>query len=122
MLFDPARRVARQAGVEVTPQSVVLLPDGQVIYRGRIDDRYSSDGQKSNRPGRSDLRSALAAILADRMPPAQDLVGYGTSLGPIPASALGPDEPITFNKHVARILWDNCADAIGRGMWDRFRS
>ncbi len=54
--FDPARRVVRQAGVEVTPTAVVILPDGQVIYRGRIDDRYSADGRKSTRPGRSDLQ------------------------------------------------------------------
>src|SRR5579883_1232636 len=53
ILFDSKRRVVRQAGVAVTPEAVVILPDGQVVYRGRIDDRYRPDGQKLPAAGRS---------------------------------------------------------------------
>ncbi len=41
ILLDPVQTVVRQAGLTVTPEAVVLLPDGQVIYRGRIDDRHA---------------------------------------------------------------------------------
>src|SRR4029078_6210568 len=37
ILLDARRRVVRQAGVAVTPEAVVVLPDGQVVYRGPID-------------------------------------------------------------------------------------
>ena len=50
ILLDPAQLVARQADVRVTPEAVVVLPDGQVIYRGRIDDRYAADGRKRPQP------------------------------------------------------------------------
>jgi peroxiredoxin len=109
VVFDPARRVVRQAGVEVTPQAVVILPDGQVIYRGRIDDQYAADGQKLRWPGRSDLKAALDAILANEMPDLNDVAAHGTPLSPIATSAGDPAEAITFNKHVAPILWNNCA-------------
>jgi hypothetical protein len=108
ILFDTRRRVARQAGVEVTPEAVVLLSDGQVVYRGRIDDRYRADGSKLSRPGRSELESAIEALLADELPAVAEAPAHGTLL---PRFFPGDrdDGPITFNKHVAPILWNNCA-------------
>ena len=49
ILLDPLQTVARQAGLTVTPEAVVLLPDGQVLYRGRIDDRFA-EAQGSQEP------------------------------------------------------------------------
>ena len=45
------RRPAR-----VTPEAVVLWPDGQVFYRGRIDDRYAARWPRST--GTSITRTA----------------------------------------------------------------
>ncbi len=109
VMLDPSRRVVRQAGVEVTPTAVVVLPDGQVIYRGPIDDRIAADGKRRARPTRADLRAALEAILNDEMPAKQVVAAHGTPLAPVTASALEVGEPVTFNKHVAPILWNNCA-------------
>lgn len=116
IVCDAARRVTRQAAVELTPTAAVVLPDGQVIYRGRIDDRPIAGGRVVSQPTRSDLRLALEAILADEMPAALDQPGQGT---PLPPSPLGgsPEstETITFNKHVAPILWNNCARCHRKG-------
>jgi peroxiredoxin len=109
ILLDPARRVVRQADVRVTPEAVVLLPDRQVIYSGRIDDRYGTDGRRRSHAGRSDLRSALDAVLAGEMPAVQAGFAHGTPLSPIASGPDVPSEPVTFNKHVAPILWNNCA-------------
>ncbi|HZW29826.1 MAG TPA: redoxin domain-containing protein [Isosphaeraceae bacterium] len=109
ILLDPAQQVIRQAGVRVTPEAVVLLPDGQVLYRGRVDDRSASEGPRrpAPRPRRSDLEAALVAILAEEMPVVTQTRAFGT---PLPASTRGDlDETITFNKHVAPILYRNCA-------------
>jgi thiol-disulfide isomerase/thioredoxin len=108
ILRDPEQLVARQAGVRVTPEAVVVLPDGQVIYRGRIDDRYSGNGEKSAQPQVRDLAIALEAILADEMPVVTTSAGYGTPLAPTPAGD-DPGRKITFTKDVAPILWQNCA-------------
>ncbi len=80
ILHDPARTVIRQAGVTVTPEAVVLLPDGQVLYRGRIDDRYATDGKTRSEPLARDLENALKAILADEMPVVTSTSAYGTPL------------------------------------------
>jgi thiol-disulfide isomerase/thioredoxin len=109
ILFDGKRRVARQAGVEVTPEAVVILPDGQVVYRGRVDDRYGPDGRKRSRPGRSELEEALEAVLAGLLPTVAEAPAHGTPLSPMASPGEGSGEPVTFNKHVAPILWNNCA-------------
>ncbi len=107
ILLDPTQTVARQADLRVTPEAVVLLPDGQVLYRGRIDDR-SAETQGSQEPRAHELKDALDAILADELPVVTTTIALGTRLIPSSPSA-DSVETITFNKHVAPILWKNCA-------------
>ncbi len=109
VLLDSRHRVSRQAGVDETPTAVVVLPDGQVIYRGPIDDRIGADGKPQSGPSRPVLCSAIEAILGDEMPAETLVAAHGTPIAPIPAESLDGGERITFNKHVAPILWNNCA-------------
>ena len=109
MLSDWRRRVARQAGIESTPAAVVVLPDGQVVFRGPIDDRYRADGRRPTRRGYSELETALDALMADELPPTAEAAARGTPLPGSKGTAEERDEPVTFNKHVAPILWNNCA-------------
>jgi hypothetical protein len=44
----------------------VLSPSGDVLYRGRIDDRVADFGKRRVEPTRRDLRLALDAILAGK--------------------------------------------------------
>jgi hypothetical protein len=108
ILLDPAQEVLRQAGVRVTPEAVVLLPDGQVLYGGRIDDRYALDGRRGPEPRHRDLEAAVRAVLADEMPVVPRTCGFGTPMRP-PVGLDQSGETITFNRHVAPILWKNCA-------------
>lgn len=65
--LDRELRLAKRLGATVTPEAVVLSPAGDVLYRGRIDDRYPRPGGKRReRPTTHDLRDALAAVLADK--------------------------------------------------------
>ncbi len=109
ILFDVHRRVVRQAGIEVTPEAVVVLPDGQVVYRGRIDDRYGADGHTLSRSTRSELEAALDAILADELPSVAEAKAHGSLIAPMARGDEDAEGPITFNKHIAPILWNNCA-------------
>jgi peroxiredoxin len=108
ILLDPHQKVARQAGVRVTPEAVVVLPGGEVLYRGRIDDRYSPGGQRRPEARAHDLELALQAILADEMPPDNQTSAFGCPLPPR-AQAENNQETITFARDVAPILWKNCA-------------
>lgn len=82
ILLDPEQRAARQAGVEVTPEAVVLSAAGDVLYRGRIDDRYLPGGKRRDEPTSRDLVKALDAVLAGKRPE----VSYQNAHGcPLPA-------------------------------------
>ena len=63
VLLDPDQTVAGPAGVRVTPEAVVVSTEGNVLYRGRIDDRYSRDGKRRDFPTVNDLEAALEAVL-----------------------------------------------------------
>ena len=68
ILLDPEQRLARAAGARVTPDSVVLAPDGTVLYRGRVDDRYALNGKRRDVPTRHELLDALEAVVAGKLP------------------------------------------------------
>ena len=64
-LLDPKLSIAAAVGATVTPEAVVLLPNGRIAYRGRIDQRTIEHGKE--RPNyRRDLRLALNQVLAGK--------------------------------------------------------
>jgi thiol-disulfide isomerase/thioredoxin len=65
-LVEAWRPLVRATGATVTPEAVVLSPDGALLYRGRIDDLYADFGTKRPRATRRELREALEAILDGR--------------------------------------------------------
>ena len=60
---DADQRLARKAGVTVTPEAAVFLPNGKRVYRGRIDNRFAAFGKTRPEPTQRDLQSALDAIV-----------------------------------------------------------
>jgi thiol-disulfide isomerase/thioredoxin len=65
-LLDPRQILAHLTGATVTPEAVVLSPDGAVLYLGRIDNRVEDFGKTRVEATEFDLRDALDAILAGR--------------------------------------------------------
>lgn len=57
------RDLARSARADVSPEAVVLTPDGVTRYRGRIDDLYVTFGVSRPKARTHDLRNALEAVL-----------------------------------------------------------
>lgn len=80
VVLDPAQVLAEPAGVRVTPEAIVASPEGKVLYRGRIDDRYSSDGKRRDVPRVNDLEAALEAVLAGGEPKVSQTVSFGCPL------------------------------------------
>jgi hypothetical protein len=62
--LDADHAWVQRAGATKTPEAVVFSPRGEILYRGRIDDRYVGLGQKRPQATSHDLRDALAAIVA----------------------------------------------------------
>ena len=80
VLIDPAQQLAQAAGVRVTPEAVVISPQGKVLYRGRLDDRYSLDGKRRDEPRQRDLEAAVDAVLAGREPEVRETKAFGCPL------------------------------------------
>ncbi len=80
ILIDHQQRLARAAGVRVTPEAVVATGEGKVLYRGRLDDRYSLDGKRRDEPRERDLEAALEAVLSGREPKVRETKAYGCPL------------------------------------------
>jgi hypothetical protein len=86
-LLDREHRLVEHTGVEVTPEAAVLGPDGAVLYRGRIDDRWLDFNQRRPRALRHELRDALEAILDGRTPVAPAARAVGCYIEPLPGAS-----------------------------------
>jgi hypothetical protein len=69
---DDQHALARLAGATVTPEAAVYSPSTggprQLLYRGRIDDRFIDVGRTRPAATTHDLRDAIAAALDGRRP------------------------------------------------------
>lgn len=63
-LRDVKHDLAKAAGATITPEAAVYNGKGALVYRGRIDDRYSAVGIEKAQAGRRDLQDAIASALA----------------------------------------------------------
>jgi hypothetical protein len=62
---DPALALAKFVGATITPEAAVVV-NGQVVYHGRIDDRYVDLGLERPSATTHDLADALTAALGGR--------------------------------------------------------
>lgn len=63
-LLDPSLTLAQAVEASVQPEAVVILPPGEIAYRGRIDNRYVSYGKRREVVTQRDLHAAIQAVLA----------------------------------------------------------
>ena len=62
---DTDQKLVKQTGVTVAPE-VALMNGAQLLYRGRIDDKYVELGRERSQPTTHDLEDALAAAIASK--------------------------------------------------------
>lgn len=66
-VVDSDQLLTRQTGATVTPQAVVVSASNrEVVYRGRIDNRYATFGKKRNVATEHDLADVLDALLSGK--------------------------------------------------------
>ncbi len=76
-LLDPDHALAKYAHAAATPEAVVYAPNGTLVYRGRIDNRYVDFGKVRPQATTHDLRAALDAFLAHKPVPARETKAVG---------------------------------------------
>ena len=62
---DTDQRLMKMTGVTISPE-VAVMRGSQLLYRGRIDDRYAELGKDRQIPTRRDLEAALAATVGGK--------------------------------------------------------
>jgi thiol-disulfide isomerase/thioredoxin len=63
-LRDEGGKISRRLMFSVTPEARVFTPAGEIVYRGRIDDRYRAGGGQPGAKIKRDLADALDQLLA----------------------------------------------------------
>ena len=63
VLRDVNREIVRRSQVKVTPEAAVFSAKGQLIYHGRINDRFSALGKGRPEASRHDLQEVLASVV-----------------------------------------------------------
>ena len=84
VLIDAKHQLVAATGVTRVPEVAVVLPDGTVAYRGRIDDLYTGLGKKRPTATRHDLRDALDAVLAGKSVEEPRTKAFGCSIPDLP--------------------------------------
>ena len=83
-LRDPKHLLVRRLSATVTPEAVVVTPNGRTVYQGRIDDRVQDFGKMHPQPTVSDLRNALDAVLAGKPVPQPRTKAIGCFIPHVP--------------------------------------
>jgi hypothetical protein len=65
-ILDPEMTLARRVGATIKPEAAVLSPKGELLYLGRIDNRWVDFGKRREHVTCHELRDALGAVLAGR--------------------------------------------------------
>ena len=76
-IMDRGQRLGLQTGAKVTPEVVVVKRDGQVAYRGMINNLYVGYGKKRRSATEHYLSDACAAILDGKKPPVTETKPIG---------------------------------------------
>jgi Redoxin len=79
-LRDPSHALVESAKPTVTPEAVVFNAGGDLVYRGRIDDRVVELGRERPAPTVHDLENALTSVLAGRPVVPQTTQAFGCFL------------------------------------------
>ena len=66
LLLDPEQVLVRHTNATVTPQAAILLPDGKLVYLGRIDNRVVDFGKSRPKATQSDVRMILDDVLSGK--------------------------------------------------------
>lgn len=83
-IVDRRQEIIRATGAAVTPEAV-LVKDGEIVYRGQIDNRFAGWGKKRRAPTEFPLRDALEAMRRGQRPPRAQAPAIGCYIADLTA-------------------------------------
>ncbi|TWT29268.1 redoxin domain-containing protein [Blastopirellula retiformator] len=114
ILVDRDGELGQRFGTKIVPEAFVLDSEGQLVYRGRIDDKYREIGRKRPEATENTLEEAVAAVVAGQPVNSAEVAAIGCyyeSYGPLKDEVAD----ITYTRDVAPILFANCVQCHREG-------
>ena len=111
VVHDRHGSFARKLGATMTPEAFVVDDAGRIRYHGRIDDQFVARRVRNANPSGTELKDAIAAVLAGNEVAAAHVAAVGCPIPELPAVVGHP----TYTKDVAAILQKNCLECHRRG-------
>ena len=81
-IVDSDHRLVGRTGTKIVPEAAVFDSEGEILYRGRIDNLYADIGQRRSAPTQWNLREALDAIASGGKPKRAVVPGVGCPIEP----------------------------------------
>jgi len=78
-VVDPGHEYVKRGRAGITPEASVFVY-GELVYHGRIDDRYVAIGKERPRALHHDLEEVLAAVLARKAIPRRETTAIGCAI------------------------------------------
>jgi peroxiredoxin len=75
--LDAKMELAKKAGAKTVLSCCVIAADGTIVYRGRIDDRYTETGKRREVATTFELKETLEAIAADNVITPRETKAFG---------------------------------------------
>jgi len=83
-LRDPKHRLVRKAQATKVPECAVFNRAGELVYHGRINNRYADFGRARPQATEHELRDAIDAALANRKPTKASVPAVGCHIPDLP--------------------------------------
>ena len=77
VLHDPYHDLVNLSEASVTPQVAIFDNKQNLVYSGRIDDRYIDFGKQRPKAQKADLENALRSLLSNKLPKPKRTVAVG---------------------------------------------
>lgn len=84
VLMDAEQTLAKRLGAKVTPEAVVVGPDGKTLYQGRVNDLYLTPTRRQRQATTKDLRDALDAVKQGKPAPVAKTEAVGCKIDGVP--------------------------------------
>jgi len=68
-ILDKDQKLSKQLGASITPEVVVTKPEGEVLYRGRINSAFYAPGKMKHNSIKDDLDLVLANLASGKEVP-----------------------------------------------------
>ncbi|MFO0947770.1 MAG: redoxin domain-containing protein [Planctomycetota bacterium] len=113
VLFDGSGELAELFQPTHVPEAFVLDPQGQVAYRGRIDDVYVTIDKRRAEPRERNLKDASTALADGKTVAVKHAAPVGCLFESLPGKKSSSE--VTFTRHIAPLLYANCTECHRQG-------